>query len=42
MKKLIGEPSILKTVRLFSTLSDDQLRMLQPCLQFAVTRAAPS
>ena len=26
-------PQILKTVRLFSTLSDDQLRMLQPCLQ---------
>jgi len=26
-------PLILKTVRLFSTLSDDQLRMLQPCLQ---------
>ena len=26
-------PQILKTVRLFSTLSDDQLRMLQSCLQ---------
>jgi len=26
-------PQILKTVRLFSTLSDEQLRMLQPCLQ---------
>ena len=26
-------PQILKTVRLFSTLSDDQLRVLQPCLQ---------
>jgi len=26
-------PQILKTVRLFSSLSDDQLRMLQPCLQ---------
>lgn len=26
-------PQILKTVRLFSTLTDDQLRMLQPCLQ---------
>lgn len=26
-------PLILKTVRLFSTLSDEQLRILQPCLQ---------
>ncbi|MEK7877552.1 MAG: cyclic nucleotide-binding domain-containing protein [Pseudomonadota bacterium] len=26
-------PQILKTVRLFSTLSDDQLRLLQHCLQ---------
>ena len=26
-------PQILKTVRLFSSLTDDQLRMLQPCLQ---------
>jgi CRP/FNR family cyclic AMP-dependent transcriptional regulator len=26
-------PSILKTVPLFSSLSDEQLRMLQPCLQ---------
>ncbi len=26
-------PLILKTVKLFSSLSDEQLRMLQPCLQ---------
>ena len=26
-------PNILKTVPLFSSLSDEQLRLLQPCLQ---------